>query len=446
MSESIIVPFGKYKGKSIIELLQDTKYLDWCKLQPDLLKKHKTIFNVIYYQQLPDTNGKTPEHNKIQNIFLKRDAQIQFINYLNAMDKVNKIMEDIYSSSEYLAAFGNNRLCDGAIVLDYDNKVGVTFEGEWNWDLIIDTTMLESKHYTIKPFDKYQENLEAKLKIKHDLIYKDKCLEFERDRLNIEQNYLQEMIEFEQACDIYENNIKLYNQSKDIHENICKNSLRALENWKTQKLEYNTQLIKKFTKQYFGKELSSSIEMNCIDSSVRNLIDIKIDFEMKKYIDNNPKPVVLYGPTPPEPPKPPKTNLISKHEIIQQCEQFKRKHDDDYQKNLKWIIANHYAKILDIYNNYDDSCNYDMYSKGLVSLYVYHRVGFIYCEIKPQLGDDYPHVLRKMKNQKIMTTKKDRAMFVLLVKHFESDVTSKDELITIFRQDNIKVVFYDDVF
>ena len=28
-----IVPFGKYKGQSIINLLNDKKYLEWCKNQ-----------------------------------------------------------------------------------------------------------------------------------------------------------------------------------------------------------------------------------------------------------------------------------------------------------------------------------------------------------------------------------------------------------------------------
>ena len=35
-----IIPFGKHKGKSIINLIQDESYIKWCMKQPNLIKKY----------------------------------------------------------------------------------------------------------------------------------------------------------------------------------------------------------------------------------------------------------------------------------------------------------------------------------------------------------------------------------------------------------------------
>jgi hypothetical protein len=69
-----------------------------------------------------------------------------------------------------------------------------------------------------------------------------------------------------------------------------------------------------------------------------------------------------------------------------------------------------------------------------------------YIEVKPLLGDDYPCVLRKMKQQISLTEKlNDVGKYVLLVKDFSSSTTSKEQLIQIFQQSNIKVVYLNDV-
>ncbi len=114
----------------------------------------------------------------------------------------------------------------------------------------------------------------------------------------------------------------------------------------------------------------------------------------------------------------------------------------------------------------------------------------IHIELKPLLGDDYPCVLRKMKTQIELTLNKyekikqdmlDRSGyvegkhyaieygskfyqvkdtldyindnyrkflgdFVLLIKEFNSNNTTKEQLIEIFKQSGIRVVFVDDVF
>ena len=70
-----LVPFGKYKGQPITTLLKDTEYLEWCK-QQEVLKKYPIVYNICVNQTITtnNQNSKTPEHNKLQNMFLKRRA------------------------------------------------------------------------------------------------------------------------------------------------------------------------------------------------------------------------------------------------------------------------------------------------------------------------------------------------------------------------------------
>jgi hypothetical protein len=74
----------------------------------------------------------------------------------------------------------------------------------------------------------------------------------------------------------------------------------------------------------------------------------------------------------------------------------------------------------------------------------------IYIEIKPLLGDDYPCVLRKMStqieltNQKYIREKTKTPRYALLLKEFKSTTTTIDELVKIFKQSNIHVIFVSD--
>ena len=102
-----------------------------------------------------------------------------------------------------------------------------------------------------------------------------------------------------------------------------------------------------------------------------------------------------------------------------------------------------------------------------------------YCEIKPLLGDDYPNVLRKMKQQMELTdcyvskqNEKEKEDFkkqsysrnydtatythilkhiriapkyLLIVKEFKSSSTTVEELIDIFGRQNITIVFLDSL-
>lgn len=68
-----IVPFGKYKGKPIEILLADGAYIEWLKLQPDIVKflmsRHRDLYDVILGVRIGEADC-TPAHNALQMRFL----------------------------------------------------------------------------------------------------------------------------------------------------------------------------------------------------------------------------------------------------------------------------------------------------------------------------------------------------------------------------------------
>jgi len=108
-----IVPFGKYKGQPITTLLNDTKYLEWCK-QQEWFQKFPIVYNICVNQTITTTNqtSKTPEHNNLQNLFLNNEN----------VEKIVKIMNKNFKYKKNLECWGTNK---------------VEFEGIFNWDVII---------------------------------------------------------------------------------------------------------------------------------------------------------------------------------------------------------------------------------------------------------------------------------------------------------------------
>ena len=77
-----IVPFGKHKGQPLTTLINDTNYLNYLKNQEWFEKKFPIIYNICVNQTITtnNQNEKTPEHNKLQNLFLNEQNQIKLLN------------------------------------------------------------------------------------------------------------------------------------------------------------------------------------------------------------------------------------------------------------------------------------------------------------------------------------------------------------------------------
>lgn len=73
-----IVPFGKYKGRPVTDLISDRSYTDWLAAQPWFRERYSNIYNVIITgTALPPQD--TPEHNKMQARFLNHDVCLNLL-------------------------------------------------------------------------------------------------------------------------------------------------------------------------------------------------------------------------------------------------------------------------------------------------------------------------------------------------------------------------------
>lgn len=159
-----------------------------------------------------------------------------------------------------------------------------------------------------------------------------------------------------------------------------------------------------------------------------------------------------------------KKSSMTFHQLFKIEVEFETKYNWDIllQINKNWsdsIIV----KFKEEYKNYDleilqkyfnDIFNFDnknMLSGCRTPNLLYIDSYDIYIEIKPLLGDDYPNVLRKMNIQKNLTScdkdkrfDRDKMIIILLIKDFASS-TTKEQLIQIFKQSNIKVIFLKDI-
>ena len=66
--DSKIVPFGKYQGRSVEELVADDSYVRWLTAQDWFRTRHATLYQIVINKGAEPT--ETPEHNAIQVRFL----------------------------------------------------------------------------------------------------------------------------------------------------------------------------------------------------------------------------------------------------------------------------------------------------------------------------------------------------------------------------------------
>jgi hypothetical protein len=148
---------------------------------------------------------------------------------------------------------------------------------------------------------------------------------------------------------------------------------------------------------------------------------------------------------------------------------------NNLEQEKEQILSNNAYKIERFYKYYDENFNeeYKKYRieklKEIFSSIEYINItyenneinvklssGFnleiLYCEIKPLLSDDYPNVLRKMKTQISLQKEFNRKIgynydkYILIIKEFASNTVTKKQLITIFNNSDIHVIFTDEIF
>lgn len=68
------VPFGKYKGRPVEDMLADAEYMAWLEAQPWFRER----FAHLTARRDADAANRTPVHNRLQTLFLRPDYQWAF--------------------------------------------------------------------------------------------------------------------------------------------------------------------------------------------------------------------------------------------------------------------------------------------------------------------------------------------------------------------------------
>ena len=143
-----LVTFGKYKGKPVTELIADANYLEWCKKQEFF--KNTSVYNIVVNQVIDKTSSKTPEHNKLQNLFLDDNFCRKIINDSD-VDWTQKIHE-LYENELFTKIFGDQRFNE-----QITEKINTQFEAEYNWDVKISYSIdIKSDRLTSNNRDDYE--------------------------------------------------------------------------------------------------------------------------------------------------------------------------------------------------------------------------------------------------------------------------------------------------
>ena len=499
-----IVNFGtKYKGKSVLDFLADTDYVEWCKKQPGMLEKNPTIYNIVVNQQIMpnNQNSKTPEHNKLQNLFLDPDnlrklRKSVFKPYLDNFEiKLNNLIND----EEFIRCFGKHEIKDLMTNKNIDKTI---FEDKYNWDMC----NYINRYITFKEIINTKKNKEEYRKeydIKEKEEYKNRLLLIDELLLLVNKKKEEEMVKYQEKLKKYEIDLKKYLEEKkqnqlDIEKYDKENKLYddKLTQFKSKKereccielgINYDT---------YKNWDLGGGYSHRDSDKShnkeekqkISNLIYTKVKLLISsEFVKVNKKPDYVGCISMPLKPDL-KTDLtIDKgdegYELKENCKKFidelnyylctgsdylcfGSKIKEDYESKYKRDYEEIFNKCYDEYEReyYSDMKKYytDIMNKYCLTNYkiCYNEIDVdmlsskyvLCCELKPILGDDYASVLRKMKTQISLTDNDDKnfskslkKIYMLIIGSFESSAASKEQLIAIFKQSNIIVKFINDI-
>lgn len=517
MEEQIlpIVPGGgKYAGKSVLELMADKSYVDgYLKNQSWFNPNNKNwapIYNIIVNQSIStNKDGKTPQHNKLQNLFLNTSNQYKLISKLLNIDiDLNNLILD----EEIIRCFGIN------IIPDFVNNLDGTkvyFEDKFNWDLILyysdkQSFKIISKLETeISDKEEYKKkyDIQKKEEYENKLLLIDKLIEY-RNKLDQKgiNEYDEKMKEYLDKYKKYENDLKIYLQDKPQNEKDILNYENNLKMYDTKRDNFIT-AKKKLICQELGINYNNFVNWNITNNGyshldkdtkhttqekkqLRDIVNDKLNPFIKEFERLNTRPNFVAKLNIPTKPNLPQQYDFSKEiyilkdsEIYQLFEEakkikhmhnlysvdklitYKKEYENEYKKNYETEFNKHYEEYRlqyykDIIKKYCikninvNKINENQYAMKISICDYYYE---ICCELKPVLSDDYPCVLRKLTTQMKLTHedntkntkpgyRKRTNLYTLIIGNFTSVDTSKEQLITIFNQYNINVLFTNELF
>jgi hypothetical protein len=122
--------------------------------------------------------------------------------------------------------------------------------------------------------------------------------------------------------------------------------------------------------------------------------------------------------------------------------------DENFNKHYIEYRKNYYKLMIE---NYGFTCNVENINQNQYQISIIVPNSVLCCNIEPTLNDNYPYILRKIKEQMELTNNDKTLLseypckkYILLVEKFNSKYTTKEQLISIFKQSNIMIIFISD--
>jgi len=403
-----IVQFGKYKGKPLSTMLSDSQYLQWCK-NKNILEKYPDIYNIVYCVNVVNTNqndSPTPEHNLMQNKFLDKLFVVTFIRDILNIDKTIKNLQndEMFLKNYMYVPHDINKLIK-------DASLKVTFEAKFNWDLLISLDYIGIDYVHVQK-DAYKD------------IYEET-----REKV---VTYFKQLIE---------ERIKNKNAKKLVLK-LTKDDNDDLNSFWNRIVQHPTKLVKgtisRVSKngevKYVVTYPDIDLKVECTYNDLNKLCVLK-DYEYFYFQDelqclsDFEKKII-------------NTSRIRSYSSELNFDE--NSSNEDIDRLLSKIIKPCDTNLFkDLYNH---DIDYHLKISNDIS---------ICCELKPTLGDDYPCVLRKMrqqidmtvlniKNVKVHCPFNRKIVSVLIVQNFEATSTTWQQLVDIFKQHNIRVMKMDN--
>jgi len=501
MEEQImpIVPFGKYKDKSVLDLLADANYVEWLKQQA-WFPSQKQIYNIVVHQTIPTSNNaKTPEHNKLQNLFLNKSNQQKLLSKIYSIHL--DVLKKLFADEDIIRCFDMRCFDINKIPVHNLDKTSIKFEDKFNWDMILYYNDNQSfriiSKLEIELIDKakYKEQYDIKQQKKHDnnLLLFDRLIEAKIKLDEEEMNkYEEAMQKYSDKQEKYENDIKIYLQEKPQNEKDITNYENKLKTYENKRDKFITQKEEEICLEV-GINYDNFVHWNLMPDKkdtkhttqekgqLLKIVNDKLNPFVKEFDRINEKPKFvekLNIPTTPSLPNKPTLRYIQSqsgdiYELFEKCTKifhmwndncsikeltehkkkyeasFKEHYDATFNQHYEKYREEYYRKLLNKYGGFYINKNKTQYD---FTIDICNTRSAICCELKPTLSDDYPCVLRKLTTQ-IELTKNDKTTFetfhkkyILIIGNFTSANTSKDQLITIFKQSNIIIIFTDEIF
>lgn len=387
-----LVPFGKYKGKPVTDFLADKSYVSWAK-QQGLFEKFTMNINIV--QQSINQDSPTPEHNRFQNLFLEECFRSTFVDkFIN----FKKQFEEIYEDQDFIKYFGESK---------FNITTSAVFETlHTNWDvyLRIDFSYIKSDETEVYKIFRQEQ----------DLIREQKIRDFEIEKSRRDTIYKEYLVKFEEGIDSvtreWEHNIySLYDL-----ECCDKKCRKSHIKFKDLRLCYDV-----YTDVHNDKKYTQPREE-----------PLKNGYKLK-YYDHNPD--MFY------------TSYC-------ETDTFESEHNnylENYEKTINKLFYENRKKIYrSMFGSLTGIKCWDIDDGDITinSCKICLKSFSIACELKPTIGDEYPCILRKFKEQRDKTrkSKHDATYYILAFQNLTAETVSFFQLQEIFKQSDIPILMINE--